>query len=519
MTRNLVSLRDLLLGLADAEAVPELHVGHVRDDSRAVAAGDVFVAVGGHQQDGRRFVADALARGAAAVICDAPPLARAELQAAARAAGAAFVPVANARATLGHMLARWHGAAERLRLLAVTGTNGKTTITYLVEAMLSAAGRKPGVLGTVTYRYGGTSQPAPLTTPGAALLHECLSNMVTAGCSDVVLEASSHALHQDRLAGCEFTVAALTNVTQDHLDYHGTMDAYFAAKARLFSELLSPQGTGVVFVDRDDGQQMASHVRGKLLRLATDAHAAGRADVWVGPRRLDGNGAVATVQTPWGPVDVRSRLVGDYNLANLVMAMSMALAVDVPLDAIAAAIEDLPGVPGRLEVVNNDQGVLCVVDYAHTPDALERAMGALRPLTSGRLIVVFGCGGDRDNSKRPLMGAIAGGLAHVVVVTSDNPRTEDPNSIIDMIVQGLQKTALPRCTLDQLCAGLDGYAVQSDRRAAISGAIALANSGDTVLIAGKGHEDYQILGAQKFHFDDREEARAAFAKRANGDKS
>lgn len=519
MQNQRVSLRDLLTEVAALEATPDLPVAHVRDDSRAVRPGDVFVAVAGHKDDGLGFVDEALAQGAVAVVSDATGARRQTVEATVRAAGAQFVPVGNARAALGHMLARFFGALERLRLMAVTGTNGKTTTTYVVEAMLRAAGRRPGVLGTVEYRYAGRSEAAPLTTPGPALLHDWLSRMANAGCSDVVLEASSHALHQDRLAGCTFAVAALTNVTQDHLDYHGTMAAYFDAKARLFTELLAPDGVGVMFVDREDGRQMGARTRARVLKVATSADAAGRADVWVGPRRLDGGGVAATVHTPSGAFELRSRLVGDYNLANLVLSAGMAFGAGLPLEAIAAGVRDLPGVPGRLEVVENQAGVLCVVDYAHTPDALERALEALRPLTAGRLMTVFGCGGDRDPTKRPIMGRIAAQMADVAIATSDNPRTEDPLRILDMILEGIEGTAAVRRSPAELASGATGFTVEPDRRAAIALAVNAARPGDVVLIAGKGHEDYQIVGTQKLHFDDRQEARAAFSARSEGERS
>jgi UDP-N-acetylmuramoyl-L-alanyl-D-glutamate--2,6-diaminopimelate ligase len=508
-----VGLRDLLAGLAREVDVPDLQVTAVRDDSREVERGDVFVAIAGTKEDGHKFVSHALARGAMVVVSKGAD--RDSLAAEVASQGAAFVGVANARVTLGHMLARGFGVVEKLRLLAVTGTNGKTTITYLVEAILKAAGKSPGVFGTVQYRFANHSEPAPLTTPGSTLLHQWLCRMDSAGCTDVVLEASSHALAQDRLAGCLFEVAALTNVTQDHLDFHGTMAAYFDAKARLFLDYLAPTGTGVVFVDREDGRQMAERLLTngvKALKVSVAQEHAAQADVWISDRRLNGQGMVATFHTPKGVIDVQSKLVGDYNLANVATAFAMAYAHGISLEAIARGIASLPGVPGRLEPVANNEGVLCVVDYAHTPDALERAMGALRPLTKGRLITVFGCGGDRDPGKRPLMGSAVAHLADIGIVTSDNPRTEDPKRILMMVAQGLRGTSKVERAPTEL--GLGGFCVQEDRRQAIALGVNVAQKGDILLIAGKGHEDYQIIGTQKQHFDDREEAAAAFAARA-----
>jgi UDP-N-acetylmuramyl tripeptide synthase len=311
-----------------------------------------------------------------------------------------------------------------------------------------------------------------------------------------VLEASSHALEQGRVAGCAFRVAALTNVTLDHLDYHGTQEAYFDAKSILFHELLEPgAGTAVLFADREDGRRMLSQVRGRALTVATTPGAS--ANVRVLERALDGRGTRATLATPSGNLEISSPLVGDYNLENMTLATGMALAQGVPLEAIARGIAALPGVPGRLERVPNQAGVLCLVDYSHKPDALERALAAMRPLTARRLILVFGCGGDRDRSKRPIMGEVAARGADVVLVTSDNPRTEDPGSIIDMIVPGVRKGGGVERTLAELAAGSTGFHVDADRRSAIRAAVAAAREGDTLVIAGKGHEDYQILGAVK----------------------
>jgi UDP-N-acetylmuramoyl-L-alanyl-D-glutamate--2,6-diaminopimelate ligase len=364
--------------------------------------------------------------------------------------------------------------------------------------MLRAAGRVAGVIGTVELRSsapGFATRPATQTTPGALSLHTVLAEMRAAGTTDVALEATSHALDQDRLAGCRFRVAALTNITQDHLDYHETMDRYFDAKAILFERLLDPtRGVGVTFVDQDEGKRMRVRVAGRALGVSRDGPAPG-ADIVIARRELGEHGLRATFETPVGPLEIASPLVGEYNLANVAIAVGMAVAAEVPADPIVKGLAGVGGVPGRLERVANARDVLCVVDYAHTPDALERAIAALRPLARGRLIVVFGCGGDRDPGKRPLMGEIAARDADLAVVTSDNPRTEDPEKIVDMIVAGM---------------GARPHRREVDRRAAIRLAVGEARAGDVLLIAGKGHEDYQIVGKTKAHFDDREEATAAF---------
>jgi UDP-N-acetylmuramoyl-L-alanyl-D-glutamate--2,6-diaminopimelate ligase len=479
----------------------------VRDDSRRVGPGDLFVALPGTKVDGRAFVDQAVAAGAAVIVTEGDP--------AGLPAGLTWVRVPSARQALGLIAANRFGAGDRLCLTAVTGTNGKTTTTYLMEAILAAAGRRPGVVGTVQYRFEAQTFAANLTTPGALELHGLFAQMRQAGATDVVMEASSIALDQGRLAGCRFQVTGLSNVTQDHLDYHGTMDRYFDAKAILFERLLAPGGAGVVFVDREDGRRMRDRIRGRVLTVSTEA--AGAADVRVEEAHLTEDGTRASFATPVGRIEVESPLVGGFNLSNLTLAVGMAIAHGIAPAAIAQGLRRLAAVPGRLERVPNARGVLCAVDYAHTPDAVERAIGALRPLTTGRLIVVLGCGGDRDPTKRPLMGAAAARLGDVAVITSDNPRTEDPARILEMIVAGVQGTGAPALAADALAGADRGYHVERDRRTAIRRAIAAAGRGDTVLIAGKGHEDYQILGTTKIHFDDREEAAAAFAALDGGD--
>jgi UDP-N-acetylmuramoyl-L-alanyl-D-glutamate--2,6-diaminopimelate ligase len=467
-------------------------VEEVRDDSRLVRPGDLFVAAPGPVQDGRAFIGDAAARGATALVTEG-------------AVPAGFpgvvVTVPNARRALGLIAANRFGAADKISLYAITGTNGKTTTTYLVDGMLRAAGRVPGVIGTVGYRSaapGFETIEATNTTPGAISIQSVFAKMLAAGTTDVVLEATSQALAQGRLEGCLFRVGALTNVTQDHLDYHGTMDDYFDAKAILFERMLDPaRGVGVLFVDKEDGGRMRARCPRPTLGVALRPGAPG-ADVVVESVATSAEGTHATFATPKGRIAIASPLVGDFNLENLAIAVGVGVAAELPADVIAGGLSGVAGVPGRLERVPNARGVLCVVDYAHTPDALERAIAAVRPLVRGKLIVVFGCGGDRDTSKRPLMGEVAARGADLSIVTSDNPRTERPDAIIDMIVPGLE-------------AGRGRWQREGDRRAAIRSAITASGEGDVLLIAGKGHEDYQIVGTTKAHFDDREEAAAAFA--------
>jgi UDP-N-acetylmuramoyl-L-alanyl-D-glutamate--2,6-diaminopimelate ligase len=467
-------------------------VNEVRDDSRLVKAGDLFVAAPGPVQDGRKFIGDAAARGATVLVTEGS---------APVSFPGVVVEVPNTRHALGLIAANRFGAADKMPLHAITGTNGKTTTSYLVEGILRAAGRVPGVIGTVAYRSAAPAFQtieASNTTPGALLIQSVFAKMHAAGTTDVVLEATSQALAQARLDGCAFRVGSLTNVTQDHLDYHGTMDDYFDAKAILFERMLDPaRGVGVMFVDKEDGLRMRARCSRPTIGVATRPGT--RADVVVERLAMDADGIRATFATPGGPIPIASPLVGDFNLENLAIAVGMGIAAELPVEAIARGLSGNSGAPGRLERVANARGVLCVVDYSHTPDALERAIAAVRPYARGKLVVVFGCGGDRDRGKRPIMGEVATKGADLTIVTSDNPRTEDPDGIIDMIVPGLE-------------AGKGTWQRQSDRRAAIALAIDAADAGDVVLIAGKGHEDYQIVGTTKSHFDDREEAAAAFAR-------
>jgi UDP-N-acetylmuramoyl-L-alanyl-D-glutamate--2,6-diaminopimelate ligase len=334
----------------------------------------------------------------------------------------------------------------------------------------------------------------------------------------VVLEASSHALVQRRLDGCRFRVAALTNLTQDHLDYHGSMDQYFDAKALLFERLLDPvAGVAVLPVDLPEGRAMRQRLRAGQARLGVAFRVASGpgsgADVVVESATLSARGLRARLGTPLGPIALDSPLVGDFNLANIVLAVGMAIARGASADAIARGVAALAGVPGRLQRVDNARGVLAVVDYAHTPDALERATATLRPLVEpgGRLITVFGCGGDRDRRKRPIMGRAAVEGSDLAIVTSDNPRGEDPQAIIDEIVAGGADVAGPAIAPARLAEAVRGFCVEADRRAAIRLAVAATRPGDVLLVAGKGHENYQIVGKVRLHFDDLEELRLAFA--------
>ncbi len=461
----------------------------VSTDSRTVRAGECFVAVTGFKTDGRRFIRDALARGAVMVVCEPPdPLPDERV---------VRVLVPGVRPALALLADAYHGHPSRaLTVVGITGTNGKTTTSYLVDALLGAGGGPTGVIGTVQYQVGGETQSAGQTTPEAVELQALLARMREAGVGGVAMEVSSHALALHRADGIMFDVAVFTNLTRDHLDFHRTFDAYRAAKRRLFQILAlsdKPRRTAVVNTDDPAGAGMAEGLGLDIITVGLGRTAMVRAL----HREVGLDGIRMTVTTPNGPFDLRSPLIGDYNVLNLLAAVGCGVALGLSLDGIGRALSSVVAVAGRFERVEAGQPFLLVVDYAHTPDALERVLSTARALTGERLGVVFGCGGDRDRTKRPIMGEIAARLADRVWVTSDNPRSERPEAIIDEILDGIRRSP----------AGLARCVARPDRRAAIEDALRWAGSGDSVVIAGKGHETYQLIGSQTLPFDDREVAR------------
>ncbi|HEU5195349.1 MAG TPA: UDP-N-acetylmuramoyl-L-alanyl-D-glutamate--2,6-diaminopimelate ligase [Methylomirabilota bacterium] len=467
---------------------PPATVRGLTADSRRVEAGDCFVAVPGFKQDARRFVPDAVARGARLVITEGQPL---------PGLAVAQVLVPAVRPALARLAGAYHGHPSRaLTLVGITGTNGKTTTSYLVDALLRARGLRTGVLGTIQYVLGDEVRPAGQTTPEALDIQEMLAEMRERGIGGVAMEVSSHALALSRVDGLAFDVAVFTNLTQDHLDFHDTFEAYRSAKRKLFEQLatsLKPQRWAVVNADDPAGAEM---VRGLDLPTLTFGLGPG-AGVRPSEHVSGLDGIRMTVDTPRGRLTLASPLIGEHNVMNLLGAIGVGLALGMEPAAVGAALAPVTIVPGRFEQVNVGQPFLVVVDYAHTPDALERVLTTARKITRGRLGVVFGCGGDRDRTKRPIMGEIAARLADRAWVTSDNPRSEPPQAILDEIVTGLQRVAgaEPR------------YVTEVDRRVAISGALDWARAGDTVVIAGKGHESYQIIGSETLPFDDRAVAR------------
>ncbi len=500
-------LRELLDGLEGCRVSgnPRLPVTGLAYHSGEVVPGGVFVALKGLKTDGHLYVEAALKRGARVVVSDRelplPP-------------DVTMVQVKDARLALAHLSAAYFGHPSReLTLVGITGTNGKTTTAYLLEAILSAAGHRVGVLGTVNYRVGRRQWPAPVTTPESLDLNRLLREMVNEGATHAIMEVSSHALDLRRVDRVAFDIGIFTNLTQDHLDYHRDLDSYFAAKSRLFLEILGngggPRGLAVLNLDDPRGRQLWSRVSGPVL---TFGHYF-QSQVRVLKAQFHREGLTARVATPQGEFTLESRLVGPFNLSNLLAATAAALGLGFSLPQVAEGIAALEGVPGRLERFGPPGGPHVFVDYAHTPDALASVLAALKTLNFRRLITVFGCGGDRDRSKRPLMGMAAAEGSELVIVTSDNPRTEDPRRIIAEIEAGLADAGLPPLSLAAARRGARGYLVVPDRREAIHSAVRLAEPGDCVLVAGKGHENYQIWGTEKIHFDDREEVREALRER------
>jgi UDP-N-acetylmuramoyl-L-alanyl-D-glutamate--2,6-diaminopimelate ligase len=481
---------------------PETEIFGLTYDSREVQPGFAFVALKGHSHDGHGFLGEAVSRGASALVLEDAPVPD---------ISAAVMRVKDTRAALSHLAVRFYRRPfEGIDLIGVTGTNGKTTTTYLLESVLAAAGKRPGVIGTVNYRFGGRRLPAPVTTPESLDLLRILREMADSGVSHVVMEVSSHALDQGRTRDCPFRGAVFTNVSRDHLDYHGSMEAYFQAKSRLFRGLKERACGGEAFavINLDDprGRELVSLTDGQVLTYGLQKGC----DLYAEDIRMTRQGISARLKTPGGDLSVRSSLVGGFNVHNILAACGAAMGLHIPLEHIGAGIERLAGVPGRMESVPNRRLLTILVDYAHTPDALWKALDALRPLTAGRLISVFGCGGDRDRGKRREMGRVAARLSDLVVVTSDNPRTEDAASIVREIEEGVREVGAERLeSLSERGRTLAGYMVEVDRERAIRMAVRAAGSQDVVLIAGKGHEDYQIVGRRKRHFDDREVAALA----------
>ncbi|SPF32571.1 UDP-N-acetylmuramoyl-L-alanyl-D-glutamate--2, 6-diaminopimelate ligase [Syntrophobacter sp. SbD1] len=507
------TLEQLIEGveIIDARSGLELPVSGVCYDSRHAEKANLFVCIPGTRTDGHEFISDALSRGAVAIVAQTE-----------KPAGltTGFVRVRDSRAALAAIAANFYDhPASRLELIGITGTNGKTTTSLLIESILRSRGWSPGVLGTLAYRWAGKHIPAPMTTPESLDLQRLFHQMIQDGVSHVVMEVSSHALALGRIAGCKFRTGVFTNLSQDHLDFHSTMEEYFSAKALLFSKYLDPR-LSVAVVNEDDnyGARLLCYTENGARAAATIGYSA---RISLAPRtntvspgevRFSAQGITAKIHTPRGKISVDSPLLGRLNLYNILAAISAAVSLDIPVNAIEEGIRALSHVDGRLErvAIPDRCGVEVVVDYAHTPDAMEKALACLREMTKNRLIAVFGCGGDRDRGKRPIMGRVAAEFADLVIITSDNPRSERPDDILDEIETGVVQAGVPALGASGRATAGTGYIREADRRKAIELALELGRPGDMIFIGGKGHETYQIVGTLRHSFDDRMVVREYF---------
>lgn len=497
----MASIAELSQLLKHAEIIgdPCVEVSGLSCDSRQVKPGDLFVCVTGFQSDGHAFAADAVAKGAKALVVEHIPESVAN-------SGITFIKTNKARRALAILAAHFFGnPAQKLLNIGITGTNGKTTTSYLVEAVLKAAGYDPGMLGTIEAHVAGEVQKLSNTTPGSFDLHKMFAQMVEAGQDSVVMEVSSHAIALDRVYGIPYDIAVFTNLTQDHLDFHGTMENYFQAKAKLFTHLgvYGERAVGpfaVINLDDPYSERLIGLIKDRVpvITYGTSHKADVRAfNVVAGP-----SGLSFTLETRVGERDVNLQLSGLFNLHNALAAVAVGMALRIGLDCVVKALESVAAVPGRFQLVRMGQSFTVIVDYAHTPDGLEHLLDSARLITTGRLCLVFGCGGDRDKGKRPIMGRLAVEKADKVYITTDNPRSEAPESIVKQILSGIST------------ANMEHVEIIYDRAEAIEKAISNAKPGDTVVIAGKGHETYQKFGDHTTHFDDVEQAKKALSKSA-----
>ncbi len=461
--------------------ISNTEVKGIKYDSRKVEQGDIFVALRGTELDGHKFVQDAAQKGAIVAFCEEEVL-----------APIPTIVVPDTKiilATLSSIF--WGNPTKKLVLIGITGTNGKTSTSYLIESILKKAGYRVGVIGTISYRFDGHEIPASLTTPQAPEIHEILYKMLASGVTHVIMEISSHALDQRRVWGCNFQLVVFTNLSWDHLDYHRDMEDYFRAKSLLFTspELGSIDRVKVVNIDDIYGQRLYNMIPNPIMGYSQKKEC----DIYLVTAQQRGSVQRINIMTPLGELPINTSLLGPHNIYNIMASCGVSIALSIKREKIKEGIEAIKNIPGRLEQINPDGVPLIFVDYAHTPQALETVLKSLRSISKGKIITVFGCGGDRDPHKRPLMGKISGRLSDLTIITQDNPRTEDPDKILDAIEKGIRQTT-------------GRYLRISERREAIKRAIYEATREDCVLIAGKGHESYQIIGNKKIPFDDRIEA-------------
>ncbi|MEW6377279.1 MAG: UDP-N-acetylmuramoyl-L-alanyl-D-glutamate--2,6-diaminopimelate ligase [Thermodesulfobacteriota bacterium] len=510
LSRTGMELEKLLEGVEIRRITGETHqeIEGIAYHSRQVGKGFLFVAIRGMEIDGHQFIGEAIERGAEAILLEE------EREISTRT----MISVPNSRKALAKISSNFYGdPSSKVRLIGITGTNGKTTTAYLLESIFKKAGYAVGVIGTINYRFGQSTIQASNTTPESLDLQRILWEMVREGVSHVVMEVSSHGVDLDRVFGCHFDGVIFTNFTSDHLDYHKTLKHYFESKRKLFSDFLirsqKPIRFAVTNHDDSRGKEMTDGIDLPVIRYGLNPSC----DISADQVTSTFEGLSCRIRTPKGEFPIHSKLIGGFNLYNMLAAVATGFAMNVPLKILKEGIESLEGISGRFEKIENQKGIHVIVDYAHTHDALERALVGLKtifetaPQNDGKMIIVFGCGGDRDRTKRPLMGVVAGRYSDLAILTSDNPRTEDPLAIMNEVEMGFKSLSLEEWHQSEISSwrSKKGYLKVPDRREAIRKAIQLARPRDTVLIAGKGHEDYQIIGKKKFPFDDRIEVKIA----------
>lgn len=482
-----MNLKDFLVGINFVnKGSLDVSLNEIATDSRKVNENTLYFALPGVKTDGQNFINDVIGKGCKVVFCEKTWLQENKLN-----NNVTYIGVDDRRKTFAQLSSNFYNnPTQKFSMIGVTGTNGKTTTTHLIENILKENGDETGLIGTLYSRYAGNTYTAKYTTPMADELQKTFADMLNHNVNSVVMEVSSHALKQYRVGSCEYSIVVFTNLTQDHLDYHTTFDDYRESKGILFSELLKTDGTGIINVDDPASTYFIEVCKGKVLTYGIN----NEADIYATNINLKMDGTSFIVNTPNGKIELNLRLVGKFNVYNCLSAIATAYAKGISLDVCKKALESTEGIAGRIEIVTpKGHPFTVVVDYAHTPDSLENILKSSREFTKNNLICVFGCGGDRDRTKRPIMGEIAERLSDISVVTSDNPRTEDPDFIISQILEGIKDKS--------------NVTIEVDRKNAIKKAIELAKEGDTVVIAGKGHEDYQIFKDRTIHFDDREIAR------------
>jgi len=475
---------------------PDIEIKGITSNSRQVGEGFLFCAVRGDNTDGHKYIASAVSNGANSVLLQDMPENKSK--------NITYIEVDNSMQATPLVAANFYNnPTKKITLIGITGTNGKTTTSYILDSIWKKNNLNSGIIGTIEISYNGVKRSSSMTTPDSIELTKILSEMSENNVNNVSMEVSSHALDRHRADGCHFDGAIFTNLTQDHLDYHGNLENYYNSKKKLFTDLLkSSDKTGkVAVINTDDefGLKLVDEIECRVLTYSLKPESG---DIYPSQYEISSSGIKAEIITPKGKVNLNSSLIGEHNLYNILSAIGIAIELNTPIEVIEDALSGNINVPGRLERVENDRGINVLVDYAHTPDALENVLNTITPLKKGRIITLFGCGGDRDKGKRPKMGKIAARFSDFTIITSDNPRTEDPEIILDEIEAGIKTKE----------ADNTNYIKISDRKMAIEFALQKAKPGDIVLLAGKGHEDYQIIGNEKTDFDDKVVANNYFLK-------